>query len=86
MKEGEAEFYMSELFQGIPTTVGCLWKNIAAVFSFLIQLSQPLEIQITKALFCPPTAPRLVFSDNFGYNISREISEIWLVYSITISS
>ena len=86
MTEGEAEFKMSELFQDIPTTVGCLWKNIAAVFSFLIQLSQPLEIEITKALLRPPIAPRLVFSDNFGYNISREISEIWLVYSITVST
>ena len=28
MKEGKAEFYTSELFQDIPTTVGCLWKNI----------------------------------------------------------
>jgi len=36
MKEGEAEFYMLELFEDIPTTVGCLWKNIAAVFRFLI--------------------------------------------------
>ena len=51
MKEGEAEFYMSELFQDIPTTVGRLLKSITAVFRFLIQLSQPLGIQITKAFF-----------------------------------
>ena len=30
-EEGKAESYTSELFQDIPTTVGCLWKKIAAV-------------------------------------------------------
>ena len=36
MKEGEAEFYMSELFQNIPTTLGYLWKNIIAGFRFVV--------------------------------------------------
>ena len=55
MKEGEAQFYMSELFQDIPTTVGCLWKNIAAVFSFLNYPNRWREI--TKALLRPPLLP-----------------------------
>ena len=32
MKEGKAEFHISELFQDIPTTDRFVWKNIIAVF------------------------------------------------------
>jgi len=41
MKEGEAEFYMLELFQDFPTTVGGLWKNIAAVFRLIFLSNYP---------------------------------------------
>jgi len=51
MKEGEAEFYIWELFQDIPNTVGCLWKNLSQLD--LDFLSKPLVIQITKSWYPP---------------------------------
>ena len=70
MKEGEAEFYMSELFQDIPTTVGCLWKNTTALSVFALTTptagdSNNLSLVLTLKVDTP-TSPCLEFADNFA--------------------